>query len=76
MMMQEENDLTQEMHMQIAYEVSVKVNAMYNAKLDLLANKILAERPEINEQHREYTEGVVDGLEWAVRIIRGDKSAS
>ena len=38
-----------------------------------IINKILAERPEVKS---EYTEGVVDGLEWAVRIISGDKSAS
>ena len=75
-MMQEEDDLTQEMRMQIAHEASIKLNALYNAKLDLLASKVLSERPEINPHNREYSEGVVDGLEWAVRIIRGDKSAS
>lgn len=72
MMMQEENDLTQEMRALVLAEATL----MTNDKLDRIVNKILSERPEINEQHREYTEGVVDGLEWAVRIIRGDKSAS
>ena len=72
MMMQEENDLTQEMRALVISEATL----MTNDKLDRIVNKILSERPEINEQHREYTEGVVDGLEWAVRIIRGDKSAS
>ena len=71
-MMQEEDDLTQEMRALVLAEATL----MTNDKLDRIVNKILSERPEINEQHREYTEGVVDGLEWAVRIIRGDKSAS
>lgn len=72
MMIQEENDLTQEMRALVMAEAT----QIANDKLDRIVNKILSERPEINEQHREYTEGVVDGLEWAVRIIRGDKSAS
>ena len=71
-MMQEEDDLTQEMRALIVAEST----QLYHAHLDKSIEKILKERPEINEQHREYLEGVVDGLEWAVRIIRGDKSAS
>lgn len=71
-MMQEENDLTQEMRALVVAES----NQLYQAHLDRSINKILKERPEITEQHREYLEGVVDGLEWAVRILRGDKSAS
>ena len=72
MMMQEENDLTQEMRALVISEATL----IADDKFDRIVKKILSERPEINEQHREYTEGVVDGLEWAVRIIRGDKSAS
>lgn len=71
-MMQEENDMTQEMRALVVAEATL----IADDKFDRIVKKILAERPEINEQHREYTEGVVDGLEWAVRIIRGDKSAS
>lgn len=72
-MMQEEDDLTQEMRAQIIADAT----RLYHAHLDKSIDKILKERPEINnEQHREYLEGVVDGLEWAVRILRGDKSAS
>jgi hypothetical protein len=71
-MMQEENDLTQEMRALVVKEAQL----ITDGKFDRIVDKILSERPPINEQHREYTEGVVDGLEWAVRIIRGDKSAS
>lgn len=72
MMMQEEDDLTQEMRALVIKAT----NLLVHSKLDSIVEKILKERPEINEQNREYCEGVVDGLEWAVRIIRGDKSAS
>lgn len=71
-MMQEEDDLTQEMRALII----VEANILYQDKLDRSIDKILKERPEIQENNREYCEGVVDGLEWAVRILRGDKSAS
>jgi hypothetical protein len=72
MMMQEENDLTQEMRALVIAEATL----MTNDKLDRIVKKILSERPEISPTAQEYTEGLVDGLEWAVRIIRGDKSAS
>ena len=71
-MMQEEDDLTQEMRALVVAEAT----QLYHAQLDKSIAKILKERPEIQENNREYCEGVVDGLEWAVRILRGDKSAS
>ena len=71
-MMQEEDDLTQEMRALVVAEAT----QLYHAQLDKSIAKILKERPEIQENNREYLEGVVDGLEWAVRILRGDKSAS
>lgn len=72
MIREEEDDTTQEVRLL----VNRLATTMYLDKMDRAVNKILAERPEIKEEQRDYTEGVVDGLEWAVRIIRGDKSAS
>ena len=72
-MMQEEDDLTQEMRALVVAEAT----QLYHAQLDKSIAKILKERPDVdNPSNREYLEGVVDGLEWAVRILRGDKSAS
>jgi hypothetical protein len=68
-MMQEEDDLTQD----IRAMVMLNADIMVKDKLGRIINKILSERPEVKD---EYTTGVVDGLEWAVRIISGDKSAS
>lgn len=68
-MMQEEDDLTQD----IRAMVMLNADIMVKDRLGRIINKILAERPEVKD---EYTTGVVDGLEWAVRIISGDKSAS
>lgn len=72
MIREEEDDTTQEVRLL----VNRLATTMYLDKMDRVVNKILAERPEIKEEQRDYTEGVVDGLEWAVRILRGDKSAS
>lgn len=72
MIREEEDDTTQEVRLLI----NRLATSLYHDKLDRAVAKILAERPEIKEDQREYTEGVVDGLEWAVRILRGDKSAS
>jgi len=69
---EEEDDTTQE----VRFLINRLATTLYLDKLDKAVNKILAERPEIKDEQREYTEGVVDGLEWAVRILRGDKSAS
>ena len=69
MIREEEDDLTQEMRALVVAQAEMLVRQRYGS----IINKILAERPEVKS---EYTEGVVDGLEWAVRIISGDKSAS
>lgn len=69
MIREEEDDMTQEMRANIVAQADL----MLRDKLGRIINKILAERPPVTDQ---YTTGVVDGLEWAVRIISGDKSAS
>ncbi len=69
MIREEEDDMTQEMRATIVAQADL----MMREKLGRIINKILAERPTVTDQ---YTTGVVDGLEWAVRIISGDKSAS
>ena len=69
MIREEEDDMTQEMRANIVAQADL----MMREKLGRIVNKILAERPTVTDQ---YTTGVVDGLEWAVRIISGDKSAS
>ena len=69
MIREEEDDMTQEMRANIVAQADL----MMRDKLGRIVNKILAERPAVTYQ---YTTGVVDGLEWAVRIISGDKSAS
>ncbi len=69
MIREEEDDMTQEMRATILAQADL----MMKDKLGRIINKILAERPAVTDQ---YTTGVVDGLEWAVRIISGDKSAS
>jgi hypothetical protein len=69
MIREEEDDLTQEMRALVISQADMIVRERFGR----IINKILAERPEVKS---EYTEGVVDGLEWAVRIISGDKSAS
>ena len=72
MIREEEDDMTQEIRALVVSQAT----AMYQNRIDKAVIRILAERPEIKDDQREYTEGIVDGLEWAVRILRGDKSAS
>ena len=69
MIREEEDDLTQEMRALVVAQAEMLVRERYGR----IINKILAERPTVVN---DYTTGVVDGLEWAVRIISGDKSAS
>ena len=69
MIREEEDDMTQEMRATILAQADL----MIKDKLGRIINKILSERPAVKD---DYTTGVVDGLEWAVRIISGDKSAS
>ena len=65
MLIEEENDLTQEMRMLVL------------AKADELVQKYVQKledaKPPVTD---EFTEGVNAGMNWAIRIIRGDKSAS
>ena len=65
MLREEEDDVTQEMRMLIL------------AKADELVQKYVQKledaKPPVTD---EYTEGVNAGMNWAIRIIRGDKSAS
>lgn len=69
MIREEEDDMTQDIRAMILSNADI----LLRDKLGKIINKILSERPEVKDQ---YTTGVVDGLEWAVRIISGDKSAS
>jgi hypothetical protein len=65
MIREEEDDLTQEMRMLVL------------AKSDELVQKYVQKiedaKPEIKD---EWSEGVNVGMNWAIRILRGDKSAS
>ena len=65
MMIQEEDDRTQEMRGYVLLELKQET-----AKL---IEKIQAAKVPITD---EWTEGVNAGLEWAVRILKKDKSAS
>lgn len=69
MIREEEDDMTQDVRATIMANAEIIVRD----RLGRIINKILSERPEVKD---EYTTGLVDGLEWAVRIISGDKSAS
>lgn len=65
MMIQEEDDRTQEMRGYVLLELKQET-----AKL---IEKIQAAKVPITD---EWTEGVNAGLEWAVRILKKDKSVS
>jgi hypothetical protein len=62
---EEEDDMTQEVRQLIMLEVKLEV--------DKYISKIEAARVPITD---DWTDGVNNGLEWAVRILRKDKSAS
>lgn len=64
MIREEEDDMTQEIRALVMAEVQ--------ARVDKFIKKIEGERPDIVD---DYTEGVTAGLNWAVRILSGDKSA-
>lgn len=68
MIREEEDDMTQEIKFLVATEVKVAMDL----KIKKFISKIEGERPEIKD---DYTQGVTDGLDWAVRILNGDKSA-
>ena len=65
MIREEEDDLTQEMRMIVI------------AKADELVQKYVQKiedaKPPVSD---DFTEGVNAGMNWAIRILRGDKSAS
>lgn len=65
MIREEEDDMTQEMRQLIMLEVKLEV--------DKYISKIEAARVPVTD---DWTDGVNNGLEWAVRILRKDKSAS
>jgi hypothetical protein len=62
---EEEDDMTQEVRQLIMLEVRLE--------LDKFISKIEAARVPVTD---DWTDGVNNGLEWAVRILRKDKSAS
>jgi hypothetical protein len=65
MLREEEDDMTQEMRQLIMLEAKMEVDK-YIAKIE-------AARIPVTD---DWTDGVNNGLEWAVRILRKDKSAS
>jgi len=64
MLREEEDDMTQEMRQLIMLEVRME--------LDKYISKIEAARVPVTD---DWTDGVNNGLEWAVRILKKDKSA-
>jgi hypothetical protein len=62
---EEEDDMTQEVRQLIMLEVRLE--------LDKYISKIEAARVPVTD---DWTDGVNNGLEWASRILRKDKSAS
>ena len=62
---EEEDDMTQEVRQLIMLEVKLEVDK-YIAKIE-------AARVPVTD---DWTDGVNNGLEWATRILRKDKSAS
>ena len=64
MLREEEDDMTQEMRQLIMLEAKMEVDK-YIAKIE-------AARIPVTD---DWTDGVNNGLEWAVRILRKDKSA-
>jgi hypothetical protein len=65
MIRQEEDDMTQEMRAFVLLELKQETTK--------LIEKIQAAKIPVTD---EWTEGVNAGLEWAVRILKKDKSAS
>ena len=64
MLREEEDDITQEMRQLVMQKV--------NEELLVFINKIEDAKPPVTD---EWTEGVNVGMNWAVRILRKDKSA-
>ncbi len=64
MLREEEDDLTQEMRQLVMQKVS--------EELVKFTNKIEEAKPPITD---EWSEGVNVGMNWAIRILKKDKSA-
>jgi hypothetical protein len=64
MLREEEDDMTQEMRQLIMQKV--------NEELVIFISKIEDAKPPATD---EWTEGVGVGMDWAIRILRKDKSA-
>jgi hypothetical protein len=64
MMLQEENDMTQEVRQLVLLEL--------NAEIQHFIHKI--EEAKINATD-EWGDGLNQGLDWAIRILKKDKSA-
>lgn len=64
MIREEEDDMTQEMRQLIVLELKMEIEK-YIAKIE-------AARIPVTD---DWTDGVNNGLEWAARILRKDKSA-
>lgn len=64
MLREEEDDITQEMRQLVMQKV--------NEELLTFINKIEDAKPPVTD---EWTEGVNIGMNWAIRILRKDKSA-
>ena len=65
MLREEEDDITQEMRQMIMLKTK--------EELEKYINKIEAAKIPTTD---ECSDGLVNGMEWAIRILRGDKSAS
>jgi hypothetical protein len=64
MLREEEDDMTQEMRQLVMQKV--------NEELLVFIGKIEEAKPPVTD---EWTEGVNIGMNWAIRILRKDKSA-
>lgn len=64
MLREEEDDLTQEMRQLVMAKV--------NEEISVFIAKIQDAKPPVTD---EWTEGVNVGMDWAVRILKKDKSA-
>lgn len=63
-MIQEEDDMTQEIRQLVLLEL--------NAEIQNFINKIKDSKIKVTD---EWTDGVNQGLDWAIRILKKDKSA-
>jgi hypothetical protein len=65
MIREEEDDMTQVIRQAVMVETQ--------ARIDKVIQKIEESKVPIKD---EWTDGLTVGMEWAIRILRGDKSAS